>query len=105
MVCPNMFVQVAFLRKSQQTIITVSKRTCVGSLLGVNPQVVKEIVPLAEAHLTAWEFTLHDAQQSQSPWIFVLIYSKLPGTGNEVLLLDLILLTDALVKLHLNIVP
>ena len=59
MVTSDVLVQVTLLGKRQQAVMRLPVRAVVWSLLGVDPEVVEEIVPLPEAHIAAGVLTFH----------------------------------------------
>lgn len=56
----DMFVEVCPLCKAKAAIW---EGTCVGSLVGVNSEVVKEVVPLAEVLAAVFVITLKDLDE------------------------------------------
>ena len=64
----QMLVQIRLLGKA---LVAALLRAHKWSLFGVHSQVVEEIVPLAEKHLTVGEIALQNFNLSLSPWVFI----------------------------------
>ena len=72
----NVLIQVAFLGESQLAIFLNGVRATVWPLIGVDTQVIVEVVPLAEVHGAVWVIALQDFQISLGLWVLEFEYPK-----------------------------
>ncbi len=70
----NVFVQICLLSEGLRA---PSIETLERTLLGVNSQMIEEVVPLSEKHSTVHMLTLQDFHESLGLWVLILVDFKI----------------------------